>query len=409
MLTTSPRIAEGDLVIVYEDFRNLHAVRVKPPQVFSCRFGAFPHASMLGRRFGERMAATSSARGSSGYVYLLPPSAELWTATLPHRTQILYIADISMITLQLELLPGAVVVEAGTGSGSLSHALARAVGSSGHLHTFEFNAQRAQLAAAEFTANGLAKHVTCRHGDVCAPDFSYETAAGLAPSSVDAAIFDLPQPWDAVARFAPYLRPGGRLCCFSPCIEQVARTLEALPGCGFTGAEVIEAIVRTHEVRAPPAPHSQPDALTVALEEAAKARAQAQAAQTGTGNGAPASAVEATVKEVATEATAPDDRGGSSDMPKKRGRDDPDAVAGAAARTETATTAAADAAASDRTVSVPSKRPRADGDQASDPAMGTSASARGGLVQYSSSLRTRPHADMRGHTGFLLFCTKHVG
>jgi len=58
------------------------------------------------------------------------------------------------------------------------------------------------------------------------------TYEGLAPASVDSAFFDLPQPWDAVPLVASYIRPGGRLCTFSPCIEQIARTLEVLPRCG---------------------------------------------------------------------------------------------------------------------------------------------------------------------------------
>ena len=46
-------------------------------------------------------------------MYLLYPSPELWTVTLPHRTQILYTTDISLITLELDLKPGSVVIESG--------------------------------------------------------------------------------------------------------------------------------------------------------------------------------------------------------------------------------------------------------------------------------------------------------
>ena len=385
MLTLHPRIAAGDLVIVYEDFRTMSAVRVKPPQVFSCRFGKFPHASMVGMRYGERMGAAAGGGGNSsghggGYVTLLPPSPELWTETLPHRTQILYIADISMIALQLELLPDSIIIEAGTGSGSLSHALARTLSTRGHLHTFEFNEKRAQLAQAEFVANDLGSRVTCRHGDVCAEDFSYATAAGLTHESVDGAIFDLPQPWDAIRLAAPFIKPGGRLCVFSPCIEQVARALDALREGGFTGSEVIEAIVRTHEVRPAPPGVSALEAAVAQAEVSKRAREEAAAAE--------AAADAGTASSEAAAASDADVQNGTGEVAAE-----PD-----------------EAAASADTNGVPAtKRARVDDGAA------TAVSAAGGDNKGSRAnsvvgmVRTKPSGDMRGHTGFLVFSTKHVG
>ena len=75
---------------------------------------------------------------------------ELWSLSLPHRTQIIYTPDSSLIVCQLDLQPGSLVAEAGTGSGSLTHALARAVAPYGHVYTFEFHEQRAKIAAQEF-------------------------------------------------------------------------------------------------------------------------------------------------------------------------------------------------------------------------------------------------------------------
>lgn len=50
---------------------------------------------------------------SKGWGHVLQPTPELWSLTLPHRTQIIYTPDISMILLQLDLVPGSVVIEAG--------------------------------------------------------------------------------------------------------------------------------------------------------------------------------------------------------------------------------------------------------------------------------------------------------
>ena len=56
-----------------------------------------------------------------GWVYLLHPTPELWTVNLPHRTQILYSTDISMVILQLALKPGSIVVESGKRKVSLTY------------------------------------------------------------------------------------------------------------------------------------------------------------------------------------------------------------------------------------------------------------------------------------------------
>ena len=274
-------IEAGDLVFVHESHNTPPvSLTVAPGKKWSGRFGTFSHATMVGRNFGCKLLSDDG----KGFIYLLRPSAELWTASVSHRTQILYKADIAMICLQLELLPGCVVIEAGTGSGSLSHMIARCVGDDGHLHTYEYNPQRAEQAAQEFADHGL-HYVTCRHADVCAEGWAYP---GLAESSVDAVIFDLPQPWDAVPRVAPYVKQGGRLCCFSPCIEQIQRTKDILHENGFTRPEVLEVLVRTHDVHKAPPQNALASAVAKAeamVEERRRARRRGRGASGGAGGG----------------------------------------------------------------------------------------------------------------------------
>lgn len=83
------------------------------------------------------------------------PKPSLWAVALNHRTEILYNADIALVTQMLELKPGKIVLESGTGSGSLSTHLSNAVAPNGHLFTFEFHQQRSELARADFEKNGL--------------------------------------------------------------------------------------------------------------------------------------------------------------------------------------------------------------------------------------------------------------
>lgn len=110
-------INRGDTVILYLGITNLHAIDVqseimskngqKVPYTFQTTYGALKVESLIGKAFGTRIELTK------GYAYVLQPNAELWTQNLPHRTQILYTPDISMILLQLEVNCGSKVIEAG--------------------------------------------------------------------------------------------------------------------------------------------------------------------------------------------------------------------------------------------------------------------------------------------------------
>lgn len=73
------------------------------------RHGKFLHDSMVGKKWGSKIAAG----GKNGFIYVLHPTPELWSLVLAHRTQILYMPDISFVTSMLELVPGSDMIEAG--------------------------------------------------------------------------------------------------------------------------------------------------------------------------------------------------------------------------------------------------------------------------------------------------------
>lgn len=234
-------IEEGDLVILYLN-NNFYAIDVRTEiknkkgemveNVCQTTFGALKVKNVIGTQYGSRIEL------SKGWGHILQPTPELWSLTLPHRTQIIYTPDISMILLQLDLVPGCVVVEAGTGSGSLTHALIRRVRPHGHVYTFDFHEQRAKLAQEEFEHHGLADFVTVKHRDVCAQGFGDELNG-----KVDAVFLDLPGPWSGIPHAVITLKKdGGRFCSFSPCIEQVQRTCLTLEEHGFEELSTMEVL-----------------------------------------------------------------------------------------------------------------------------------------------------------------------
>jgi tRNA (adenine57-N1/adenine58-N1)-methyltransferase len=143
----------------------------------------------------------------------------------------------------LDMRPGNVVVESGTGSGSFSHSIARIIGPLGHLHTFEFHPVRAERAREEFKAHGLSDVITVHHQDVCKNGFGLTDVA-------DCVFLDLPAPWEALAHAKQALRKdrSTRVCCFSPCAEQVQKTCDMLRQLAFCEIKMYEVLIRDHLV-----------------------------------------------------------------------------------------------------------------------------------------------------------------
>ncbi|CAA2997101.1 tRNA (adenine(58)-N(1))-methyltransferase catalytic subunit TRMT61A [Olea europaea var. sylvestris] len=237
-LSFSRYISDGDLLIVYERHDNMKAVKVSESGVLQNRFGVFKHSDWIGKPFGSKVFSNKG-----GFVYLLAPTAELWTLVLSHRTQILYIADISFIVMYLEIVPGCLVLESGTGSGSLTTSLARAIAPSGHVYTFDFHEQRAASAREDFERTGLSNLVTVGVRDIQGVGFPDEFLG-----RADSVFLDLPQPWLAIPSASKMLKQDGVLCSFSPCIEQAQKSCETLRS-DFTDVRTFEVLLHTYEVR----------------------------------------------------------------------------------------------------------------------------------------------------------------
>lgn len=227
----------GDTVFVYISHKQIVPIILKRGQTFNHKYGAFKHNEVAGLKYGCKINCTR------GYVYLLKATPELWTVSLPHRTQIVYYPDISMATTQLGLSPGSFVAEAGTGSGSVTHSFARTVAPHGHVYTFDFHEQRAKEAEIEFKTHGLSSVVTSGHRDICAQGFPIELNGKL-----DAIFLDLPSPSLCIGKVKNSLKINGRICCFSPCIEQVQKSIKELQANKFLDIETLECLLRPYEM-----------------------------------------------------------------------------------------------------------------------------------------------------------------
>ncbi|KAE8446238.1 hypothetical protein EG329_012463 [Mollisiaceae sp. DMI_Dod_QoI] len=225
---------------------------------------------------------------SSGFIHLLPPTPENWTSSLPHRTQVVYTPDYSYILHRIRARPGTNIIEAGAGSGSFTHASARAVFSGyadsgetngsatkkrklGKVWSFEFHEQRHEKLQKEIQDHGLEGVAQITHRDVCEGGFLVD---GQSPGA-EAVFLDLPAPWLALPHLSrsrppketcanstnatvddstPFLSPLNpsspvHICTFSPCIEQVQRTISVMRRLGWVDIEMVELSQKRFEIR----------------------------------------------------------------------------------------------------------------------------------------------------------------
>lgn len=270
MLASRGTVAkEGDVVLVYHGHQNVTPLQLQRNAVLHCKAGKFEHNAIIGHPLGVYVKGRSNQKNDprEPTVLVLQNSADMWTQAVPHRTQIVYDTDIAVILLNLRLGPGKRVVEAGTGSGSLTHSLAKAVAPDGCVYTCDFHKQRCLEARGEFRRNGLGSHLVCSQWrDVCTTNLAAadvvdgvdadveameapRTGFGVPAASVDAIFLDVPAPWAAVENVCHVLKEGGMLCTFSPCMEQTQRTVEALRAAPhhFVDIRTVEALTKFYD------------------------------------------------------------------------------------------------------------------------------------------------------------------
>ena len=69
----------------------------------------------------------------------------------------------------------------------------------------------------------------------------------VTEESIDAVFLDLPRPEEAVKHAYQVLKSKGRLCNFSPCIEQVQKATQEMASIGFYDIRTFETLSREHE------------------------------------------------------------------------------------------------------------------------------------------------------------------
>ena len=227
-------IAEGSDVLLYLNRKRTYLVKVEKGKSFHTHKGFIQLDNLINKPYGTR---TTSNLGAE-FIALKPTIRDHIFKTL-RKTQIMYPKDIALIIMYSGIGPGSQIVEAGTGTGALTTALAHYTKPTGRVHSYEIRPEFTATALKNLRRAGVSDYVELKNKDI---------TLAIDETDMDAVILDLATPWLVIPHAYKALRGSGTFVSFSPTIDQVVKTVEALQQNGFVDIQTIECIMRGMQV-----------------------------------------------------------------------------------------------------------------------------------------------------------------
>jgi tRNA (adenine57-N1/adenine58-N1)-methyltransferase len=231
---SKPIINEGDNVLLYLNRKRTYLVKVEKEKSFHTHRGFIQLEMLIGKGYGTRITSNTNAE-----FVALKPQLRDYIFKSQRKTQITYPKDVALIVMFSGIGPGSQVVEAGTGTGALTTALAYYVKPNGHIFSYEIRPEFAKTAQKNLQRADLIDYVTLKDKDI---------TTGIDEANMDAVILDLATPWLVVPFSYSALKGSGAIVSFSPTIDQVVKTVEAMTENKFVDIETIECIMRGMQV-----------------------------------------------------------------------------------------------------------------------------------------------------------------
>jgi tRNA (adenine57-N1/adenine58-N1)-methyltransferase len=229
-------IKEGDIAQLVGLRHAFHLVTIQTGQSVHTHRGILKHDDLIGKPWGIQVF---SHTGSP--FFILKPSIADIIRTTKRNTQIMYPKDIGFILITMGIGPGSRVIEAGTGSGGLTQALAFMVGDSGQVISYEKREEMQKLAKMNLQNLGLDQRVSFKMLDI---------EQGFDETEVDAIFLDLPNPYDYLPQVRSALRSGGYFGTILPTTNQVIKTLVELRRNTFAFTDICELMLRYYKAEA---------------------------------------------------------------------------------------------------------------------------------------------------------------
>lgn len=220
----------GETILLVDRKDRSKLVRIADGESHHTHTGILQFDDIIGKDEGAEVETAGGAK----YMAMRPTMAE-YVTKMKRGAQIIYPKDLGQILIMADIFPGARVLEAGVGSGSLSMTLLRAGAEVTGYELREDFASVAKRNVEAFLGAEALERYNVELRDI------YE---GIDGSDFDRIVLDLPEPWQVVEHAAKALRPGGILVSYLPSITQVSNLRDALNKLPFAATQTVEVLQR---------------------------------------------------------------------------------------------------------------------------------------------------------------------
>ncbi|MCK5628826.1 tRNA (adenine-N1)-methyltransferase [Candidatus Bathyarchaeota archaeon] len=232
---TNQKISNGDYVLLSLDAHKTYLVKMETGKEFHTHKGLIKLDDLIGKEFGSTIRSNLDTMFTA-----LEPLLSDYMMKSSRRTQITYPKDVSLIIMFSGIGEGSQVVEAGTGTGALTTAIAHYVKPGGRVYSYDVREEFQKTAEKNLIRANLKGFVELKTKDI---------TTGIDEQNLDGIILDLATPWLVVPHAYDSLKPSKTIVSFSPTIDQVVKTTEALTEIGFVSIETVECLMRRMQIK----------------------------------------------------------------------------------------------------------------------------------------------------------------
>lgn len=224
---------ENDTVLLIAGDGKRYLLRLRAGDRFHTHKGVIEHNALIGQPLGRQVLSHLN----HPFVVLRPSIHDL-LMNLKRASQIVYPKEIGQILLRLDVCDGRRIIEAGTGSGALTMALAYSVRPHGRVYSYEAREDMINVARKNLAVAGLLDYVQLTQGDI---------AQGFGETDADALFLDVREPWDYLDQVLAALADGGFFGALVPTTNQVSWLLAGMERRPFASIEVLEVLERHYK------------------------------------------------------------------------------------------------------------------------------------------------------------------